>query len=171
MDHALSFPTRIAFRTLILILAALSTACGDFGKTSDRSSAMNTPSPRIETLFAKTKPVCFGRFVIDVPETAQVVWGPSQVNDDISSYPGEGHRLRGEIHDKVTEIKAIKHLKEPSTLLGVFDGPIPRARSSWDTSRGMIPASSSSIPTFGWGSTPSFRAHQAPFWEETMRAL
>ncbi len=127
MDHALNFPTRVAFSTLILILAALSTACGDSGTTSDRTSAMTSPaktfSPRIEKLFAQTKPVCFGRFVIDVPETAQVAWGPSQVNDDISSYPGEGHRLRGEIHDKVSEIEAIKHRKEPSALLGVFDGP------------------------------------------------
>lgn len=132
MDHALSFPKRIAFRMLALTVAALATACGDSGTTSDRTSAMTspakTPSPRIEKLFVQTKPVCFGRFVIDVPETAQVAWGPSKVSYDISSYPGEGHRLRGQIHEKTQELKNEKHLREPSTYIGTFDGPNPESK-------------------------------------------
>ena len=41
----------------------------------------------------------------------------------MASYPGQGHLIPTQIRDKVEEIKKIKHLKEPSMLIGVFDGP------------------------------------------------
>lgn len=110
---------------LTFAAAALLAGCNliDSDYNADRTPKMNKPMPKIEKLFAQTKPVCFGRFIIDVPATAQVVWGPTMVNDDIVSYPGQAIKIPAEIRDKVEEIKAIRHLKEPSTLIGVFDGP------------------------------------------------
>lgn len=76
-----------------------------------------------EPRYTATRPVCFGRFLIDVPLTAQVIWGPTSVNDSITAHPDQGHKIRGEIRDKTAEIMAIEHRKEPSALIGVFDAP------------------------------------------------
>ena len=43
---------------------------------SSQSEARNMSTPRIDQLFATTKPVCFGRFVMDVPASTTVVPGP-----------------------------------------------------------------------------------------------
>jgi hypothetical protein len=42
---------------------------------------------RIEKIFEATKPVCFSRFVIDVPENAAVVYGRMTINAEIERYP------------------------------------------------------------------------------------
>ncbi|WP_227108220.1 T6SS immunity protein Tli4 family protein [Chromobacterium rhizoryzae] len=78
---------------------------------------------RIDALFKETKPVCFGRYLIDVPKGAQVIWGPTSVEYEIVSYPKEGYKVRIEARDKTKEIEAEKHQTEPSMLIGVFDGP------------------------------------------------
>ncbi|MBS1156254.1 MAG: hypothetical protein H6R07_2178 [Proteobacteria bacterium] len=89
---------------------------------------MDKKADRIEALFKQTKPVCFGRFLIDVPATAQVVWGPTTIRNGIVSYPSQGHKMAAEIQAKVTELKGIKHIREPSTFIGTFDGPNPDSR-------------------------------------------
>ncbi len=83
---------------------------------------------RIEALFKETRPVCFGRFVIDIPATAEVSWGPSAVDYDIVSYPGQGDKIPAQINAKVKEIKDEKHMYEPSTFIGTFDGPNPDSK-------------------------------------------
>ncbi len=41
----------------------------------------------IDALFEKTKVVCFGRFIVNVPETAQLIWGHASINLGIDIYP------------------------------------------------------------------------------------
>ena len=53
------------------------------------SEARNMSTPRIDQLFATTKPVCFGRFVMDVPTSATVVTGPQAFGPDIESLPDD----------------------------------------------------------------------------------
>lgn len=84
---------------------------------------MNQPVPTIDALFAQSKPICFGRFIIEVPVSAQVVWGPTSVNDSIVSYPGQGHKVSEEINAKIRALKEDRHLREPSTYIGTFEGP------------------------------------------------
>lgn len=114
---------------LILAASLLLAACHplDTGYNADRTPRMK-PNPKIDKLFAQTRPVCFGRFLIDVPATAQVVWGTTDIGPTISSYPGEGAKIPAEIRDKTKEIESIKHLEEPSTLIGTFDGPNPQSK-------------------------------------------
>ncbi len=114
---------------LILAASLLLAACQplDTGYNADRTPRMK-PNPKIDKLFVQTKPVCFGRFLIDVPATAQVVWGTTDIGPTISSYPGEGAKIPAEIRDKTKEIESIKHLEEPSTLIGTFDGPNPQSK-------------------------------------------
>lgn len=112
---------------IFLILAAVALLAGcnpiDSDYNADRTPKMDKPIPKIDKLFAQTKPVCFGRFIIDIPTTAQVVWGPTHVGWEIDSYPDQGIKISAQIRDKVKEIEKIKHLEEPSALIGVFDGP------------------------------------------------
>lgn len=58
----------------------------------------------LRALFAKTKPVCFGRFVIDVPEEAQVVWGAVEFGAPISTHVMAGKNIRKIISDKEHQI-------------------------------------------------------------------
>lgn len=120
--------TRI-HRLLTITAAILLAACSPKNDyTPDRKPKMDKPSPRIEKLFAQTKPVCFGRFLIDVPATAQVLWGPTNVGPTIVSYPNQGIRIPAQIRDKEQEIKEIKHLEEPTAFIGTFDGPNPSSK-------------------------------------------
>ncbi|WP_293936607.1 T6SS immunity protein Tli4 family protein [Iodobacter sp.] len=90
---------------------------------ADKGSTMKQTNLKIEALFKQTKPVCFGRFIIQVPESAVVAWGGTAVEVGIVTYLGQGAKIPAEIKEKTDEISAIKHSKEPSSLIGVFDGP------------------------------------------------
>lgn len=44
-------------------------------------------TPRLDAMFEKTKTVCFGRFLVDVPASATVAWGEVDVPLGVSVYP------------------------------------------------------------------------------------
>ena len=115
---------------LSLAAAAILAACNlvESGYNADRTPKMNKPSPKIDKLFAQTKPICFGRFIIDVPATAQIAWGPTSISDEIVTYPDQGHKMNSEIQTKIKSLKEDKHLREPSTYIGTFDGPNPDSK-------------------------------------------
>ncbi|SCK08424.1 T6SS immunity protein Tli4 family protein [Vogesella sp. LIG4] len=94
----------------------------------NRTYTMDATPKKIEALFRDTKPVCFGRYLIDVPKRAEVMWGPSDIDYEIVSYPGEGRKISAEISDKIKELKEEKHRTEPSLFIGVFDGPNPSSK-------------------------------------------
>lgn len=48
---------------------------------------MTALTPRLQEMFERTKTVCFGRFLVDVPETATVSWGSAVVDLGIAVYP------------------------------------------------------------------------------------
>lgn len=124
--------TRIPWKGLACIGAAVAILAVSHRIYSDplrnRTYAMATTPKRIDTLLKETKPVCFGRYLIDVPKGAQVVWGPSEISAEIVSYPDQGYKIVGEVQDKIKEIASEKHLSEPSMLIGVFDGPNPSSK-------------------------------------------
>lgn len=68
-----SFRRRSIF--MILGAACLLAACHKAPPASEKTT-MTTLGPRLQPLFETTKTVCFGRFVMEVPATATVVWGP-----------------------------------------------------------------------------------------------
>ena len=117
-------------RPLLLVASLLLAACNPFdtGYNADRTPRM-TPNARIDRLFTQTKPVCFGRFLIDVPATAEVVWGPTNVNDEISSYPGQGMKIPAEIYAKEQALKEEENIRvRSSSYIGTFDGPNPQSK-------------------------------------------
>lgn len=63
-------------------------------------------SPRLQPLFEKEKTVCFGRFVLDIPATATVVYGPAGADGgNIERYPGEGHKLSQHVAARLVEVE------------------------------------------------------------------
>ena len=83
---------------------------------------MNNLSPKIAPLFQQTKTVCFGRFMIDLPQSAQLVWGPMLVPYEMNVYPGKGATwINARIKARIDKITSEKHREEPSMLIGVFN--------------------------------------------------
>ncbi|MGA3982209.1 T6SS immunity protein Tli4 family protein [Ralstonia nicotianae] len=89
---------------------------------------MTVLSPRLQPLFEKTKTVCFGRFLIDVPATATVVYGPVDASTRIERLPDEGGELSEYVAKRETELKS--EIRYPRTkglnrYEKTLDGAIP----------------------------------------------
>ncbi len=115
----------------IVALAALCllAACDSPNPFSSLRKPDMTPlSPKLQKLFEKTKPVCFGRFVIDVPVGTEIGWGPSKIPFSIITYPDEAYKVSAEIKAKLAEYAAEKHKTAPSMLVAVKEGPNPRSK-------------------------------------------
>jgi len=93
--------------------------------------------PRIDKLFEKTKTVCFGRYVVDVPDSATVINGPQTFGASIKSLPYGAVKLQGLVSKRVAELQAVKHEEvEGSLLREVVDGPTSGGKTviSWASS-------------------------------------
>lgn len=62
-------------------------------------------SPRLQQLFAKTKLVCFGRYALEVPQEAQIVWGSVSFPSKISILTGGPDAIKSDIENSVSKIK------------------------------------------------------------------
>lgn len=88
-------------------------------------------SPRIDGLFAETKTICFGRFLIDVPIQAEVIFGPTDLPWPISSHPGKGNQMDAIIANRLAEVVEEKKsasgrlLDEDSLVGSTINGAVP----------------------------------------------
>lgn len=116
----------IAIRHLVLALvtaATLPLAACDHNPRQWKTPNMTALTPRLQPLFEKTKTVCFGRFMIDVPASATVAWGSTIVPLTVSVYPNgvdEVKALAKNITDELKSEKAI-YLKNIPLLISVDD--------------------------------------------------
>jgi len=83
-------------RLAALCLVAL--ACCALAGCDPTPSSLKTPnmtelSERLQPLFDKTKVVCFGHYLVDVPATAQVIYGPATASFRTERLEGEAHRF------------------------------------------------------------------------------
>ncbi len=109
-------------------------AVGWFDRTPEsfKKPNMTALSPRLQPLFEKTKTVCFGRFLIDVPATATVVYGRVDANNSIERLPSEGERLADYVAKRETELKSKERYDKDrddltlyrETLTGAVSGQI-----------------------------------------------
>ncbi|AEG70715.1 T6SS immunity protein Tli4 family protein [Ralstonia solanacearum] len=116
---------------LLALIALTAYAVGWFDRTPEsfRKPNMTELSPRLQPLFEKTKTVCFGRFLIDVPATATVVFGPVSANDRIERLPDEGDKLGEYVAKREAELKAQDRYGEKRDDLTRYketlDGAVP----------------------------------------------
>jgi hypothetical protein len=81
----------------------------------------NSLPPKLQRLFENTKPVCFGRFVIDVPLETIVVPGPQAFGANIETIENGAHSTQKLANTKRGELEAIQHRREPGSLLREFN--------------------------------------------------
>ncbi|WP_426086614.1 T6SS immunity protein Tli4 family protein [Janthinobacterium sp. PSPC1-1] len=82
-------------------------------------------SKRLETLFLKTKIVCFGRYALEVPQEAQLISGGTTILSEIKTIPGGITEKNERIAE---EIERIKKSDRTSEIIHNGKGPI---ENSW----------------------------------------
>jgi hypothetical protein len=118
-----------------LLLASLAAAAVPLAACDHNPSKWKTPNmtalaPRLQPMFEKTKTVCFGRFMVDVPVSATVAWGGADVPLGVSIYPDgvdEVKTLAQKFIDELKSEKAINHDNVP-LLLSVEDIARPEGK-------------------------------------------
>ena len=102
-------PFRYFFRPAALdaclLIAALCLLVYGRPAESLKTPNMTALSPRLLPLFEKTKTVCFGRFVVKVPESASVVYGPTDVDFPMEYFPGEAEKLTQRVAEQLGEVE------------------------------------------------------------------
>jgi hypothetical protein len=91
---------------------------------------MTALTPRLQAMFGKTKSICFGRFMVDVPASATVAWGEANIPVSVNIYPigiEEVERLEKKFIDELASEKAINHDDVP-LLLSVDDVVQPNGK-------------------------------------------
>lgn len=63
---------------------------------------------RIAKLFENTHTICVGRFLIDVPVDAEIVYGPSEVPYPVRVYPGKANEMEKLVEERLAEIQKAK---------------------------------------------------------------
>ena len=111
-----------------------------------------SPLPdRLLPLFAKTKVICFGHFIVTVPATATVVYGPAQVDGEIFYMPGKGSKVAEELAMELAEVEEHRKFIDADApefrLFGkAIDGAIPGQKLVFGSKDHAMLSISSIIP-------------------------
>jgi hypothetical protein len=62
-------------------------------------------SSRLQTLFAKTKIVCFGRYALEVPQEAKLIIGRASIPDDVEVITGGAEAIKIRVADDIEKLK------------------------------------------------------------------
>jgi hypothetical protein len=117
---------KIAIKRLLLASLAAVTlplAACDHNPRQWKTPNMTALTPRLQPLFEKTKTVCFGRFMINVPASATIVWGETDVPLGVNVYPNGIDEVRALTQKFIDELKSKKaiYLKNIPLLISVDD--------------------------------------------------
>ena len=82
-------------------------------------------SPRLQALFKKTKILCFGRYAIEVPQEAQIIFGRAILRSEVDLLPGGFEKVR---HNADEEIAKLKRANDSADI--TYNGPGP-INDSW----------------------------------------
>ncbi|TDF63314.1 T6SS immunity protein Tli4 family protein [Cupriavidus sp. L7L] len=106
-------------RALTISLAALLLAgCQSHAYPEKNMSEPAALSPRLQALFAKTKQVCFGRYVMEVPAEAKQLWGFQEFPGEIVTHVGAAGHMK-----EMAEGYRAKELAKSKTAEITFFGP------------------------------------------------
>lgn len=92
---------------------------------------MTPLSSRLQSIFEKTKIVCFGHFIVEVPASATVVYGPTSVNAPIQYFPGESGKIHEHVANELAEVEKDREFFYEDEVLQfplfgkVLDGAVP----------------------------------------------
>jgi len=109
------------------MLSVLITSGCDHARQESKVSKTTQLTERLQPMFRKSKTVCFGRFLIDLPQEAAVSWGSPIVPLYLEIYPG------GKIKVKESAKKFIDDLKSKKAI---YHDDVPLLISVEDMSNG-----------------------------------
>jgi len=115
---------------LVPLAAVLILNACDRNPKERKTPNMTPPTPRLQAMFEKTKIVCFGRFMVDVPASATVAWGEVAVPLGVNVYPNgtaEVKTLAQKFIDELMSDKAINQNDVP-LLISVHDVDQPEGK-------------------------------------------
>ncbi|WP_146204345.1 T6SS immunity protein Tli4 family protein [Massilia glaciei] len=124
----------------ILLTAALSLCACDSPAQSTKRSDMTPLSPRLQTLFEKTRTVCFGRFVMTIPVTATLVYGPANVEHEINRYADASGELAHRLAEHLDIVEGKRELLHEEDIVKfplfgkVVDGVLPGQKVAFGSS-------------------------------------
>jgi hypothetical protein len=113
-------------RLLFLMTLLLFDGCSR--KYAYKENAVPQPvklSPTLQSLFAQTKLICFGRYAIEVPMEAQLSWGSVWFPSDIDIVTGGPSSLKGQVEKDIVKLK---EKDETAEITYNGEGPVP---GSW----------------------------------------
>jgi hypothetical protein len=108
LDFQMKLPSRFRRPAALAATLAFAALCLNFYDRTPESLKrpnMTALSPRLQPLFAKTKTVCFGQFVVEVPASATVVYGPADVDYPIEYFPGEGAKVGQRVAEQLRDVE------------------------------------------------------------------
>lgn len=85
----------------------------------------------VQSLFKSTQVVCFGRFIMDIPRSAIIVYGPAEVEAPIEYFPGQADKLAEHLRNRMKAIEEEREIlrKDDFQRLPLFgkiiDGQVP----------------------------------------------
>jgi hypothetical protein len=127
--HRHSWP-HLTFSIALLCAALCLSACNRT-YNSLKSPNMTALPPRMQPLFEKTKTVCFGHFTMEVPISATVVFGPTNVDWPMEYFPGEGEKVAQHLAEQLNEIENDRKFLSKEDIVKfamygkVIDGALP----------------------------------------------
>lgn len=132
LRHVVSISVALLFSLLLIVVL------------NRKANGVDMPptSARIAQLFTKTKTICVGRFLIDVPQESEIVYGPTSLPWPITSYPGKGDSIGTIIEERMGELDAEKAwasgpLSDSDSAVGmIINGKMPGQKIIFGVSKG-----------------------------------
>jgi hypothetical protein len=107
-----------------LVVAILMLTACDRNSKEWKTLNMTALTPRLKPLFEKTKTVCFGRFQVEVPESARVTWGPADVPLGVRIYPSGADLVKDLAQKFIDELKSSKAIYHNNVPLLVSEAEV-----------------------------------------------
>lgn len=87
-------------------------------------------STRLQPMFEKTKTVCFGRFMVEVPASTTVVWGGADIPLGVNIYPKGVEEVKALAQKFINELKSEKaiYLNDIPLLISVEEFKKPEGQ-------------------------------------------
>jgi hypothetical protein len=114
---------------LLSSAALLLTAC-DFKPQQWKKPNMIALSPRLQPVFEKTKTICFGRFMVEVPASTTVIWGGADIPLGVNIYPNGIEEVKASAQKFINELKSEKaiYLNDIPLLISVENWKEPEGQ-------------------------------------------
>lgn len=117
-------------RSVVIVAAVWLLAACKHDPDEWKTPNMTILTPRLQPMFEKTKTVCFGRFMIDVPASTTVAWGDVSIPLGVSVYPNGVSEVKAMAQTFIDELKSEKaiYLNDIPLLISVAEIPHPEGK-------------------------------------------